>query len=113
MMAGGLVEEVRGLIARGYSAGLPSMKGLGYRQVVGYLNGEYGPDEAVHRLKRDTKRYAKRQFTWFNADPSIRWIDLSDGEGDEEAFQKVEAVVVEQFPADVFSKTLAAPAVEF
>jgi tRNA dimethylallyltransferase len=96
MIAKGLVEEVRGLIGKGYSDALPSMKGLGYRQIVGTLNGEYGLEEAVHRLKRDTKRYAKRQFTWFNADPSIRWIDLSESEGDEEAYQKVDRVVEEQ-----------------
>jgi tRNA dimethylallyltransferase len=113
MMAKGLVEEVRGLIRKGVSAQQPSMKGLGYRQIVGYLNGEYGLEEAVHRLKRDTKRYAKRQFTWFNADPSIRWIDLSESEGAEEAYQKVEAVVEEEIRLKVFSKALAAPAVEF
>ena len=93
MMAKGLVEEVRGLIEKGYSAELPSMKGLGYRQIVGHLNGEYDQSEAVHRLKRDTKRYAKRQFTWFNRDPSIRWIDLSESDGVEEAYTKVESVI--------------------
>ncbi|MBI3811398.1 MAG: tRNA (adenosine(37)-N6)-dimethylallyltransferase MiaA [Nitrospirae bacterium] len=93
MMADGLVEEVRGLIEKGYSAELPSMKGLGYRQIVGYIKGEYDRHEAVDRLKRDTKRYAKRQFTWFNRDPSIRWIDLSETDGVEEAYTKVETVI--------------------
>ena len=93
MMADGLVEEVRGLIEKGFSAELPSMKGLGYRQIVGYLNGEYDRDEAVHLLKRDTKRYAKRQFTWFNRDPSIRWIDLAEGDSDEEAYSKVQSIL--------------------
>lgn len=99
MMAKGLVEEVRGLIEKGYSAELPSMKGLGYRQIVGYIKGEYDRVEAVHRLKRDTKRYAKRQFTWFNRDPSIRWIDLSESEGETETYKKVEAIVQEQVGA--------------
>jgi tRNA dimethylallyltransferase len=93
MMADGLVEEVRGLIEKGYSAELPSMKGLGYRQIVGTIKGEYDRAEAVDRLKRDTKRYAKRQFTWFNRDPSIRWIDLAESEGVEEAYTKVESVI--------------------
>ncbi|HUK57444.1 MAG TPA: tRNA (adenosine(37)-N6)-dimethylallyltransferase MiaA [Nitrospiria bacterium] len=96
MMDGGLVEEVRRLIGRGYAPELPSMKGLGYRQIAGCLNGEYDRAEAVRRLKRDTKRYAKRQFTWFNRDPSIRWIDLSEAEGDGEAFKSAEGAVGEQ-----------------
>ncbi|MBI3994345.1 MAG: tRNA (adenosine(37)-N6)-dimethylallyltransferase MiaA [Nitrospirae bacterium] len=93
MMADGLIEEVRGLIEKGYSAELPSMKGLGYRQIVGYLNGEYDQSEAVHRLKRDTKRYAKRQFTWFNRDPSIRWIDLDESDGIDEVFLKTQSIL--------------------
>jgi tRNA dimethylallyltransferase len=93
MLADALVEEVRGLIEKGYSAELPSMKGLGYRQIVGYIKGEYDRAGAVDRLKRDTKRYAKRQFTWFNRDPSIRWIDLSESDGVEEAYLKVETVL--------------------
>jgi tRNA dimethylallyltransferase len=96
MIADGLIEEVRGLMGKGYSAELPAMKGLGYRQMIGYINGEYDRNEAVRRLKRDTKRYAKRQFTWFNRDPSIRWIDLRETEGAEAVYQKVRAVVEEK-----------------
>jgi len=111
MMACGLEDEVRGLIQQGYSAGLSSMKGLGYRQITGYLNKEYGRDEAVRRLKRDTKRYAKRQFTWFNRDPSIRWIDLAETDGDEEASEKVEAFVAERMPDYRSGSIIAASAV--
>ena len=93
MMADGLVEEVRGLIEKGYSDELPSMKGLGYRQIVGFIKGEYDRAEAVHRLKRDTKRYAKRQFTWFNRDPSIRWIDLSESNEVDEAYLKIQSIL--------------------
>jgi len=93
MMADGLVEEVRGLIAKGYSAGLPSMKGLGYRQIVGYITEGVDRAEAVARLKRDTKRFAKRQFTWFNRDPSIRWIDLSESDGAVEAHGKIRSIL--------------------
>ena len=52
------------------------MKGLGYRQIIGYFNGEYDLSEAIRRFKRDTRRYAKRQMTWFNRDETICWIDL-------------------------------------
>lgn len=112
MMARGLEEEVRGLIQKGCPAGTPAMKGLGYRQILGWLNGEYDRAEAVQRLKRDTKRYAKRQFTWFNRDPSIRWIDLAESDGDEESFKKVEAAIAEQNPAGEFGESLAVPAAE-
>jgi tRNA dimethylallyltransferase len=76
----GLVEEVHGLLAGGYTVELPSMKGLGYKQIAGYLLGEYDFETAVALLKRDTRRFAKRQLTWFRADPRIRWIDV-EGRG--------------------------------
>ena len=76
----GLVDETRMLLAQGYHRGLSSMKGLGYQQVAGYLAGEYTYAEAVHRLKRDTRRFAKRQLTWFRKEPEIRWITLDDQE---------------------------------
>lgn len=93
MIKEGLVEEVRRLRAMGYSEDLPSMKGLGYRQMIGYLNGKYDLGEAVRLLKRDTKRYAKRQFTWFHRDPSIRWIDLSETDDVKEAYSKAHALI--------------------
>jgi tRNA dimethylallyltransferase len=78
MIANGLIDEVRGLIARGYSIALPSMSGLGYRQIVAYLNGITSMDEAVRVLKRDTRRFVHHQYTWFRLDdPRIRWFDVS------------------------------------
>ena len=75
MIAAGLVEEVKGLLAAGCSADLKSMQSIGYRHMVGYLSGKLDFTEAVRTLKRDTRRFAKRQFTWFSADPSIRWTE--------------------------------------
>jgi len=80
MLDGGLVEEVKGLIDRGYGKDLVSMKGLGYAQLAEYVRGEWSLEEAVRRLKRDTRRFAKRQLTWFGADPRIKWIDAAPGE---------------------------------
>ena len=74
MMRQGLQEEVRGLLDRGYSPSLKTMQSLGYHQIVAYLQGEYDLAEAVRRIKRDTRRYAKRQLTWFKADPEVRWV---------------------------------------
>ena len=76
MIEAGLVEEVRRLLEKGYGPELPSMKGLGYRQIAGYLVGEYDLLTATELLKRDTRRFAKRQFTWFRADPRVHWIDV-------------------------------------
>ncbi|MFQ5735809.1 MAG: tRNA (adenosine(37)-N6)-dimethylallyltransferase MiaA [Thermodesulfobacteriota bacterium] len=75
MMEAGLLEETRGLIEAGYSSSLKPMGGLGYKEMSGYIRGEYGIDEAVRLLKRNTRHYAKRQITWFRKDPEIRWFD--------------------------------------
>lgn len=78
MMAAGLVEEVRALLDQGYRDSLVAMKGLGYAQMAPYVRGRITLEEAVRRLKRDTRRFAKRQMTWFRADPSIEWVDLGE-----------------------------------
>ena len=74
MMADGFVEEVESLLSRGYHSGLKSMQSLGYRHFCSYINGELKLEEALSTMKRDTRRYAKRQLTWFNRDPSIIWM---------------------------------------
>ena len=78
MIAEGLVEEVRALLGRGFSPGAKALRSIGYRQVCGYLAGEYGLDEAVRLTKRDTRHYAKRQLTWFNKESEIKWVEYSD-----------------------------------
>lgn len=78
-IARGLVEETERLLGQGYGRHLPSMKGLGYRQISGYLTAEYDFDEAIQRLKRDTRHFAKRQMTWFRKEPNIEWISLDEG----------------------------------
>ncbi|QOJ36341.1 MAG: tRNA (adenosine(37)-N6)-dimethylallyltransferase MiaA [Nitrospira sp.] len=80
MFARGLVEETSRLLAKGYGRELGAMKGLGYRQVAGYLAGEYGREEAVRLLKRDTRHFAKRQMTWFRKEPGLRWWPLEPEE---------------------------------
>ncbi len=78
MMEQGLLEEVKQLVAKGYSLDLKSMQSIGYRHMGMYLKGEADLNEAIRLLKRDTRRYAKRQFTWFNKEPGLVWIDVSD-----------------------------------
>ncbi|MDY7032527.1 MAG: tRNA (adenosine(37)-N6)-dimethylallyltransferase MiaA [Thermodesulfobacteriota bacterium] len=78
MISMGFVDEVMSLLELGYSRDLNSMQGLGYKQIVGYLMGESSLNEAVSQLKRETKRYAKRQVTWFNANSEIDWHVFPD-----------------------------------
>jgi tRNA dimethylallyltransferase len=75
MIKEGLVAEVESLLSEGYSRDLKSMRSLGYREIAAFLAGEMPLDEAVSLVKRDTRRYAKRQATWFNKDFAIQWFD--------------------------------------
>ncbi len=74
MLAAGLVDEVRGLMARGVEPHCTSMQGVGYKEIVEYLEGRTDLAEAVRRIARNTRRLAKRQMTWFKTDGRIRWI---------------------------------------
>lgn len=78
MLERGLLGEVKMLMGNGYAPSLKSMQAIGYRHMVEFLNGETGWEEAVDTLKRDTRRYAKRQFTWFKADSDIHWFQPGD-----------------------------------
>ena len=78
MLAAGLADEVRRLLAAGYAPSLPALQGLGYKELVPYVRGECGLPEAVARLRRNTRRYAKRQWTWFRSDARYRWVDVDD-----------------------------------
>jgi tRNA dimethylallyltransferase len=75
MIQAGLVEEVKKLLAMGYAAELKSMQSIGYRHVVEFIAERLPWEECVRTLKRDTRRFAKRQFTWFGADPHIKWYE--------------------------------------
>lgn len=79
MLDAGLEEEIKGLMAMGLDSGSISMKGIGYKEMIAYFNGEYGRDEAVELVKRSSRRYAKRQLTWFRRYPDMNWFDLSAG----------------------------------
>ncbi len=74
----GFLQEVKGLLKMGYTPDHKSMQSLGYRHMTAYLRGELDWPEAVRTMKRDIRRYAKRQMTWFRADNSIVWIDAGD-----------------------------------
>lgn len=69
------LDEVKGLLRKSYHADLKSMQSIGYRHMALFIEGQVSWEEAVRTMKRDTRRYAKRQLTWFNADDSVIWIE--------------------------------------
>ena len=83
MMEQGLLEEVTGLLDRGYTPDLVSMQGIGYKEFIPYFNGECTLEEAVTQLKTNTRRFAKRQLTWFRRQIDGLWVDLSKSTGEE------------------------------
>lgn len=84
MMSEGLVEEVKRLKEMGCTKEMVSMQGLGYKEILAYLDGEYALDEAVYTIKRDTRHFAKRQLTWFRRERQVTWIQKEKYDYDEE-----------------------------
>jgi tRNA dimethylallyltransferase len=78
MMEEGLLNEVRGLLQKGYKPDDPGLTGIGYRELCDCLNGKLSLDEAVFQIKQNSRRYAKRQLTWFRAVADIHWIGPED-----------------------------------
>ena len=78
MLENGWLEEVQGLLARGVPPESQGMQGLGYKQLVMYLNNQLSYQEAIELIKRDTRRYGKRQITWFKRDPRTFWVDVTN-----------------------------------
>lgn len=89
MMEEGFIDEVKRLLDMGYDEDLSSMKGLGYKQMICHIRGMYSVDEAIRLIKRDTKRYAKRQITWFNSDRLVQWIEIGEGEDELVTVEKI------------------------
>lgn len=101
MLRLGLVDEVRGLLQKGYSRDSVSMQGLGYKEIVEHLVDGIPLDAAVEKLKRDTRRFAKRQLSWFRHMKEIQWIDVGDGENFSEILASAHAIIAGKFPADL------------
>lgn len=91
MIAAGLLEEVKRVLSMGYSENLKSLQSLGYKQIIGFLNKQYGWDQTIELIKRDTWQYARRQMTWFKADKEIHWFNsgsLNEITGEVAKFKK-------------------------
>lgn len=93
MLEQGLIEEVKKLKEMGCTRDLISMQGLGYKEILAYLEGECSLEEAIYILKRDTRHFAKRQLTWFKRERDVRWLNLPEFDNDRE---KVLAHIVEE-----------------
>lgn len=78
MVESGLIEETRRLLLRGYAPDLKPMQSIGYRHVVRYIEGRWSLKKALSAMQRDTRRYAKRQITWFKKEPDVIWISPTD-----------------------------------
>ena len=84
MIEEGLLNEVKALYEEGYTRDMVSMQGLGYKEILDYLDGKLTLDEAIYILKRDTRHFAKRQITWFKREKDVCWIDKSAFQYDED-----------------------------
>jgi tRNA dimethylallyltransferase len=78
MIEQGLVDEVKRLLAQGVPHNCTSLQAIGYKEIIHYLQGSSNFDEAVDQLKRNTRRFAKRQLTWFKRIPELTWFDVTD-----------------------------------
>ena len=83
MLENGLEAEVRRLAAQGCTKDLVSMQGLGYKEMLAYLNGELSLEEAVYIIKRDTRHFAKRQLTWFRRERDVIWLEKEQYQHDD------------------------------
>lgn len=97
MLKEGLLEEVKRLLEWGYSEDSTALQGLGYKQLIAAIHGRCSLEEAVRLLKRDTRHYAKRQFTWFRQVENVQWINLSIYSSEEQALSQIKAILADNF----------------
>jgi tRNA delta(2)-isopentenylpyrophosphate transferase len=99
MIASGLIEEVRkvfNMIRKNYKEDipLPALQAIGYKEIGGYLADFYSLQEAIRLIKKRTKMYAKRQFTWFNKEKDIIWVDITGHLNSEETAKKIFDIIL-------------------
>ena len=97
MMAAGLLEEVEMLKQMGCHRQMVSMQGLGYKELLSFLDGEYTLEEAVSVIKRDTRHFAKRQLTWFRREEDVIWIDKDQYPDEDAVLARMLEIIRERF----------------
>ena len=101
MLKEGLLEEVQKLKDMGYHRGMVSMQGLGYKEILDYLDGACTLEDAIYKIKRDTRHFAKRQITWFKREKHVTWINKKDYNYDED---KILEVMLESIQKDILEE---------
>ncbi|HHV13846.1 MAG TPA: tRNA (adenosine(37)-N6)-dimethylallyltransferase MiaA [Clostridiales bacterium] len=96
MIRDGLVEEVKALAARGCTRDMVSMQGLGYKEILAFLEGEYSLETAIELLKRDTRHFAKRQITWFKREKEVTWIHKDGFKSEDELLRELLRILEEK-----------------
>ncbi|MEN1759345.1 tRNA (adenosine(37)-N6)-dimethylallyltransferase MiaA [Anoxynatronum sibiricum] len=96
MLKQGLEAEVRHLLDNGFSAKAPALLGVGYKEIIRYFEGEFGYEEAVEMIKRNSRRYAKRQLTWFKKLPEATWLSIDSGEKRQIAMHRMADIISRQ-----------------
>lgn len=97
MVSNGLVDEVKKLKAMGCTSDMVSMKGIGYKEILAYLDGEYSLDEAVDKVKLESRRFAKRQLTWFRREKDTIWIEKNEySYDDNKILNKIQEILAEK-----------------
>lgn len=89
LIEAGLIDEVKGLMEMGLTSDDISMKGIGYKEIIDYLEGKYTLDEAVDTVKKNTRHYAKRQMTWFRRYEDMKWFDLDEFDSQDQAAEEI------------------------
>ena len=89
MVAAGLIEEVEGLLNRGYDRKSTSLQALGYKEIINYMMGEMSKEEAIELLKKNTRNYAKRQLTWFKGDERVFWVNVEGYRNKEDIIENI------------------------
>ncbi|HOL56708.1 MAG TPA: tRNA (adenosine(37)-N6)-dimethylallyltransferase MiaA [Spirochaetota bacterium] len=93
MIENGLVEETKKILEMGYSKNCPALKGIGYKEIVDYLENRCSLDEAIYNIKKNTRHYAKRQITWFKSMNDIMWFSPDDEENiKKEIYRKIKEI---------------------
>lgn len=97
MVEKGLIDEVKRLKAMGYTQDMVSMKGIGYKEILAYLDGQYSLDEAIEKVKLESRRFAKRQLTWFRREKDTIWIDKNEySYDDNKILSKIQEILAEK-----------------
>lgn len=94
MLEQGLVEEVKGILSKGYDKSLVALQGIGYKEIIMYLDNNYTLEYAVDKIKQGSRNYAKRQLTWFRRDNRIKWIDVDNFQDIEGLSKNIEDYII-------------------